>query len=76
MMFETVRDVMVETLNCDMEAVTMDAQLMEDLGADSLEAVELSMALEEACGISIPDEAIPTFKTVGDIVRYLESQED
>ena len=74
-MFETVRNVIVETLSCDQDAVTMEANLMEDLGADSLEAVELSMALEEACGVAIPDDAIPNFKTVGDIVRFLESQE-
>lgn len=71
--FEKVRDVIVETLGCDAEQVTMEAKLAEDLEADSLAATELIMALEEECGISIPDEEIPNLKTVGDIVNYLNS---
>ena len=50
----------------------MEANLSDDLGADSLDAVELSMAIEEAFGTAIPDEALAEFKTVGDIVHYLE----
>ena len=53
MEFEQVRDIIVETLGCDAEQVTMDASLADDLGADSLASVELVMALEEATGISI-----------------------
>lgn len=71
MTFEQIRDVIVETINCDVEAVTMEASLADDLGADSLEAVELNMALEEAFGISIPDEKLVEMKTVGDMVNYL-----
>ena len=55
-----------------MNDVTMEASLSEDLGADSLDAVELNMAIEDAFGKAIPDEALAEFKTVGDIVRYLE----
>ncbi len=72
MEFETIRDVIVETLNCDAEQVTPDARLREDLRADSLAAVELCMALEEACGITIDDALLPTFRTVGDILDYLK----
>ncbi len=74
MEFEKVRDVIVETLGCDAEQVTMEASLADDLGADSLASVELTMALEEAAGISIEDEALSTFKTVGDIMAYLNSR--
>jgi len=73
MEFEKVRDIIVETLGCDAEQVTPEASLSEDLGADSLAAVELAMALEEATGISIEDEALAQMKTVGDVLAYLES---
>ena len=74
-MFEKVRDIIVETLSCEADEVTMEASLTEDLGADSLDAVELNIALEEQLGISIADEDRPNMKTVGDIVRYLEDKE-
>ena len=70
-MFEQVRDVIVDTLSCDLESVTMDARLVEDLEADSLDAVELNMALEDACGVSVPDEELAKLKTVGDIYNYI-----
>ena len=53
----------------------MEADLAEDLGADSLDAVELNIALEEQLGLSIADDDRPNMKTVGDIVRYLEALE-
>ena len=74
-MFEDVKKVILETLSCDPEAVTMDARLVEDLEADSLDAVELNMALEEALGFAVDDEALGEMKTVGDIVRYLEEHQ-
>ena len=74
-MFEKVREIIVDTLSCEMDQVTMDADLSEDLGADSLDAVELHIALEEQLGLSIADEDRPNLKTVGDIVRYLEAKE-
>lgn len=72
-MFEKVKEVIIETISCEPEEVTLAASLREDLGADSLDAVELNMALEDAFGISIPDEVLATLKTVGDIVAYLEA---
>ena len=72
MEFEKMRDIIVETLGCEAEQVTLEATLAEDLGADSLAAVELVMALEEASGISIADTDMESLKTVGDIVKYLE----
>ena len=74
-MFEKVRDIIVDTLSCSLEDVTMEASLVDDLDADSLDAVELNMALEDNLGISIPDEVLGELKTVGDIVRYLEAAE-
>lgn len=71
--FEKVRGVIAETLGCDVEKVTLEAKLNEDLGADSLASVELVMALEEAVGVTIDDEALPNMKTVGDIMAYLNT---
>ena len=73
--FETVRDIIVDTLSCDPEKVTPEASLYDDLEADSLEAVELSMALQEALGVGIEDEDIEKIKTVGDILDYLRSKQ-
>lgn len=72
MEFEKMRDIIVETLGCEAEQVTLEASLADDLGADSLAAVELVMALEEASGVTIADADVEGLKTVGDIVRYLE----
>lgn len=76
MTFEKVRDMIVETLSCDAEKVTMEARLAEDLDADSLAAVELSMAIEEAFGITIGDEELPNMKTVGDLVNYVDAHKE
>ncbi|OUN36609.1 MULTISPECIES: acyl carrier protein [unclassified Faecalibacterium] len=74
--FEKVKEIIVETLSCDADKVTMEATLTEDLEADSLSAVELSMALEEAFGIAIADEDLPNMKTVGDLYKYLQDHAD
>ena len=71
MTFEEMKKIVVDTLNCDEDKVTMEASLTEDLEADSLDAVELNMALEDACGVSIPDEELASLKTVGDIFNYI-----
>ena len=73
MEFEKMRDIIVETLGCEAEQVTLEASLTDDLGADSLASVELTMALEEATGISIEDSALAEMKTVGDILNYPNS---
>jgi acyl carrier protein len=74
MNFEEIKAIIIETLNCDAEDVTMEADLQKDLDADSLEAVELAMALEEAFGITIADDELANFTTVGKIVEYLNAQ--
>lgn len=73
MTFEKVKEIIVDTLSCDEAKVELGASLTEDLGADSLDAVELNMSLEEAFEISIPDEELANFKTVQDIVTYIEN---
>jgi acyl carrier protein len=70
---ETVRNLIAETLGCDVEQVVDEAVLVDDLGADSLAIVELTMALEESTGISIDDEALGQIKTVADVLNYLEN---
>ena len=67
MSFEELKEVFVDTLNCDADKVTMEASLTEDLQADSLDAVELNMAFEDKFGITIADEDLGTLKTVGDL---------
>ena len=76
MEFEKVRDIIVETLGCDAEEVTPEASLSDDLGADSLAAVELVMALEEATGLSIAEEDAAHLKTVSDILTYLATHKN
>ena len=72
-MFEKVKTTIIDTLSCNADVVTMEASLSEDLGADSLDAVELNMALEEEFGLTISDEELANFKTVGDIVAYVQA---
>ncbi len=72
MNFEKVKETMVNTLGCEEEKITMDASISDDLGIDSLDAVELVMALEEEFGIKIPDEELGNMKKVSDIVTCIE----
>lgn len=74
MSFEKVKELIVENLGVDEEEVTPEATLMDDLGADSLDAVELSLALEDELDIRIPDEEFEQMKTVQDIVDYIDKQ--
>lgn len=72
MVFEKVQKIISENLNVPLEKVTMDTHLVDDLGADSLDAVELIMALEEEYGIEVADEAAQNMKYVRDLVNYIE----
>ena len=71
-MFEEIKAIIVDVLNCDEEKVVLEASLSEDLDADSLDAVELGMAIEENLGVAISDENLPNIKTVQDLVDYVE----
>lgn len=72
-MFEKVKKILVDQLNVDESKVTMEATVKGDLGADSIDILQLLMTLEEENGLIIPDEKLATFQTVGDIVKYLET---
>ncbi|MEL7543142.1 MAG: acyl carrier protein [Pseudomonadota bacterium] len=69
---ERVRKIVVEHLSVDADKVTKNASFIDDLGADSLDTVELVMAFEEEFGCEIPDDAAETIQTVGDAVSFLE----
>ncbi len=73
MVFEKVREILVDQLDVEEDAVTMEASITGDLGADSLDIVDLVMSLEEEFDTEIPDEEIENIKTVGDIVKYIEN---
>ncbi|MBQ7434684.1 MAG: acyl carrier protein [Oscillospiraceae bacterium] len=72
MIFENVRDALAQQFEVDPETITMDTSLIDDLGADSLDVVELIMSLEDMYGISISDEEAAQLYTVRRIVDYLE----
>jgi len=71
-MLEKVKEVVVEQLDCDPAEVKEDSKFIEDLGADSLDVVELVMALEEEFDIEIPDEDAEGILTVADALKYIE----
>ena len=73
-MFEKIRSIISEQLSInDVDTITLETSLTEDLEADSLDAVEVIMALEDEFGIEIPDEEAENFKTVGDICKFIEN---
>ncbi|MGH6876808.1 MAG: acyl carrier protein [Rhizomicrobium sp.] len=72
---ERVKKIVVEHLNVDADKVTENASFIEDLGADSLDTVELVMAFEEEFGIEIPDDAAESIVTVGDAVKYIDKSQ-
>lgn len=76
MIFEKVRAILVEQLDVDEDAVTLESSIIDDLGADSLDVVDMVMSLEEEFDIEIPDEDIEGMKTVGDIVKFIEAQKE
>ncbi len=75
MVFEKIKTLLAEQLDADIESITMDTDIGNDLGADSLDVVEMIMSLEDEFGIQVPDEQIEEIKTVGDLVNYIQSQQ-
>lgn len=73
MVFEKVKDIIVDQLNVDEDEVVMEASFNDTLGADSLDLVELMIALEEEFEMTIPEEDIDKITTVGDVVEYIEA---
>ena len=72
MVFEKVRDILCDQLDVSEETVTMESSIAEDLGADSLDVVDLIMSLEDEFDLEVPDEQVENIKTVGDLVRFIE----
>ena len=73
MVFDKIRDIIVDQLDVDAEEVTAEASIIDDLGADSLDVVDLISSVEDEFDVEIPDEKVEGIKTVGDIVAYIES---
>lgn len=71
---QRVKAIIVENLSVKEDQVTADAKFIEDLGADSLDTVELVMALEEEFGIEVPDEDAEKLQSVGDVIKYIEEK--
>ena len=74
MVFDKIKSIIVEQLDIAEDEVTMEANIQDDLGADSLDVVDLVMSIEENFDIEIPDEDVENIKTVGDIVKYIEAK--
>ena len=73
MTFDKIQELIVEQLDVDPSQVTMDTDFMKDLEADSLDAVEIILGVEEEYGIEIPDDIAENFTKVGDIVKYVDA---
>ena len=75
-MFEKIQAIIADKISIDAESVTMEASFIDDLNADSLDIVELVMALEDELEMEIPDEDVENFKTVGDVVEYVKAHHE
>ena len=76
MIFDEVREILAEQLDVDKDSIEMNSKLAEDLGADSLDAIDIVMTIEDQYAIEVPDENIENMKTVEDIVSFIESNTD
>ncbi|MBO4991702.1 MAG: acyl carrier protein [Firmicutes bacterium] len=74
MVFDKIKEIILEQLGREDDEITMETHLMKDLEADSLDAVEIIMAIEDEYEIEIPDEVAEKFQTVGDLVHYVENE--
>ena len=72
MIFEKIKELLAEQLDASADDMSMDTDIANDLGADSLDVVELLMAIEDEFEVEIPDDKIEVIKTIGDLVRYIE----
>ena len=76
MVFDTIRELLADQLEISEDKITMDTDILGDLGADSLDVVELIMGVANEYGIVITDEAVHGFRTVGDVVEFIENALD
>lgn len=74
MVFEKIREILAEQLDADIEKITMETDIANDLGADSLDVVELAMSVEDEFNIEIPDEEIENLKTVSNVVEFIQAR--
>ena len=74
MALEKVKEMLANQLNIEADKITETSKIIEDLGADSLDMIEMLMALEEEFGLSIPDDKAESLKTVGDVIAYIDSE--
>ena len=72
MVFEKVKSIIMDQLDVEEDKVTLDSVIQDDLGADSLDIVDLVMSFEEEFDTEIPDDQVENIKTVGDVVKYIE----
>ena len=73
MTLDKVKEMLASQLNVDLSKINENSRIIEDLGADSLDIIEMLMALEEEFNITVPDEKAESLKTVGDIAKYIDS---
>lgn len=76
MIFDKVKELVVDILSADADDVTLNTDIANDLGADSLDVVDLIQAIEDEFGVDIPDEEAQKIKTIGDIVQYVEDHQE
>ena len=76
MVLEKVKKILVDQLDVDESAISMESSIIDDLGADSLDVVDMVMSLEEEFDVEIPDDEIESMKTVGDIVKFIEAKSE
>ena len=74
MIFDKVKSIIVDQLDVDEDKVTLNANIQDDLGADSLDIVDLVMSFEDEFDLEIPDDQVENIKTVGDVVKYIEEK--
>ena len=72
--FDRIREYLADQLDVDPDKITPDSDIVEDFGADSLDAVDMITTLSDEFGVDIPDEEIENFHTVGDVVQYVEDR--
>ena len=73
--FEQLQEIIADQLELDVEEISYDSHILDDLGADSLDVVDLVMSIEDEFGIEVPDEALENIRTVEDMVKYIEDHE-
>jgi acyl carrier protein len=76
MVFDEVKEILADQLDIKIDDITMDSDLADDLGADSIDAIDIVMSIEDQYSIEVPDETIESMKTVEDIVSFIENNID